>query len=443
MRVAIFLDAFPLISETFILRQITGLLDLGHEVDIYADREGDSHAPVHPQVREYSLLSRTTYMNMPMAIAYELPVWPVTGRTWLPGTEEPVYNAVRLIQALPTFVQCARITPALTLQALNPFQYGYQAQSLSALYRLSAISRKSRRKRYDVLHVHFGPVANSFRFVRHLLKAPLVVSFHGYDFGVWPRKEGQRVYTRLFRIADAITVNSDYTRSRLAALGCPPGKLHKLPVGVDLQTFPFHERVYEPGKPVRILTVGRLVEKKGIEYSIRAVAFAREKHPALHYDIVGDGPMRSDLETLIRHLGVQDVVTLHGAQDSITVRQMMDQAHIFILASVTASDGDEEGQGLVLQEAQSSGLPVLATQHDGFSESIVPDQSGFLVPERDISALSDRLTYLIEHPELWPQMGRAGRKHVEAHYDIHVLNRQLAALYRRVIKGYRTGHTRA
>ena len=208
-------------------------------------------------------------------------------------------------------------------------------------------------------------------------------------------------------------------------------------MGVDLRRFSFHERVPQPGEPVRILTVGRLVEKKGLEYAIRAVAGARERYPDLLYDIVGEGPLRASLEALIGELGVGEVVTLHGAKSGERVRELMAQAHLFVMPSVTASDGDMEGQGLALQEAQASGLPVLATDHNGFSDSIVPGRSGVLVPERDATQLAARLVYLLERPGLWAGMGRAGRRHVEENYDITNLNRRLVELYAEAREIYR------
>jgi colanic acid/amylovoran biosynthesis glycosyltransferase len=147
--------------------------------------------------------------------------------------------------------------------------------------------------------------------------------------------------------------------------------------------------------------------------------------------------LRASLEALIGELGVGEVVTLHGAKSGEYVREMMAQAHLFVMPSVTARDGDAEGQGLALQEAQASGLPVLATDHNGFSESIAPDRSGFLVPERDATQLAARLVYLLERPELWPGMGRAGRRHIEENYDISNLNRKLVELYREAREIYR------
>jgi colanic acid/amylovoran biosynthesis glycosyltransferase len=436
MRIAMLVGTFPVVSETFILRQITGLLDLGHGVDIYAEARPEEPAPEHAEVRRYNLLGRTTYMNMPPDAGYwEMPVWPLTGETWLPGASQPIPNRARALRAVPALVRCLRCSPRLTLEVLRPSQYGYQARSLSNLYRLDTLC--SRHRRYSVAHAHFGPVANRLRFAGELWRVPLVASFHGYDFSRVPRQHGRDVNARLFARADMVTVNSRHTEKRLQELGCPLAKLRRLPMGVDLRRFSFHERVPQPGEPVRILTVGRLVEKKGLEYAIRAVAGARERYPDLLYDIVGEGPLRASLEALIGELGVGEVVTLHGAKSGERVRELMAQAHLFVMPSVTASDGDMEGQGLALQEAQASGLPVLATDHNGFSESIVPGRSGFLVPERDATQLAARLVYLLERPGLWAGMGRAGRRHVEENYDITNLNRRLVELYAEAREIYR------
>jgi colanic acid/amylovoran biosynthesis glycosyltransferase len=113
----------------------------------------------------------------------------------------------------------------------------------------------------------------------------------------------------------------------------------------------------------------------------------------------------------------------------------MSEAHLFLLASMSM-EGDAEGQGLVLQEAQACGLPVVATDHGAFPEGMLPRQSGFLVPEGDELALANQLRFLIEHSEMWPSMGRLGRGFVERHYDIRQLNVQLANLYARLIEEF-------
>jgi colanic acid/amylovoran biosynthesis glycosyltransferase len=434
MRIAVFVGPFPKVSETFIVRQTTGLLDLGHEVDIYAEMRPEEESPVQPAVIEYGLLSRTTYMDIPLESGYwELPVWPILGRTWAPGSETSILNLARIIRAAPKALRCVTIAPRLTRRVLMPSEYGYQAQSLSTLYRLATLCARNRT--YDVLHAHFGPVGNNFRFARTLWQAPLVVSFHGYDFSTWPRTKGAGVYRHLFDSADAVTVNSAFTESKLRDLGCPSSKLRRLPVGLDPDEFPFSARVLVPGTPVRILTIARLVEIKGHEYVIRAVAKVRERHPNVRYDIVGDGPLRPRLESLVVDLGLDDIVTFYGAQTSEEIRDLMAASNLFVLASVTVN-GDQEGQGLVIQEAQASGLPVIATEHGPFAEGLLPGHSGFLVPERDVAALADRLTDLIAHPETWSELGRKGREYVMERFDIRRLNLELVSVYEDALRSF-------
>jgi colanic acid/amylovoran biosynthesis glycosyltransferase len=219
-------------------------------------------------------------------------------------------------------------------------------------------------------------------------------------------------------------------------LGCPKAKLRTLPVGLDLKEFPFQERTLPAGQPVRLLTVARLVEIKGHEFALRAVAQLRRSIPALRYDIVGDGPLQKPLESLVAELGLNDTVVFHGACAGDTVKSLMAQAHLFLLCSVNV-EGDQEGQGLALQEAQACGLPVVATAHGALPEGLLAGRSGFLVPERDPQALAERLNYLIKHAAEWPALGRAGRAFVENRYDIHKLNERLLAIYAETIDTYR------
>jgi colanic acid/amylovoran biosynthesis glycosyltransferase len=467
LRIAVFTGIFPVVSETFIVRQIAGLLEAGHAVRIYADCRS-SDPVVQPEA--VPLLDRTTWMDMPPETApWEMPVTPFFARTWPPGSQTSVHNCTRLARALPILAASFVRHPRLTIKVLSPSEYGYQARSLSALYRLRTLATRSASSatgsparaasgNYDVLHAHFGPVAKSFRFARTLWRAPLIASFHGYDFCTVPRREGRAVYEKLFAEMDLVTVNSDYTRAQLENLGCPPHRIRQLPVGLNLSDFPFHERRHQPGAPIRVITVGRLVEIKGHEYVIRAIgklcghsaARNAERHGGsppgpvwqvgnlpLRYDIVGDGPLRPKLQKLADELGLEETVVFHGARTGPEVRALLELAHIFVLGSVSV-DGDQEGQGLVVQEAQASGLPIIVTQHGALPQGMRPGASGFVVPERDVDALADRLSWLAAHPETWPEMGRCGRAFVEENYDARKLNAALIKIYLEAIELFKT-----
>src|SRR6266850_881148 len=229
MRIAFFVHRFPAVSETFVLRQITGLIDLGHEVDIYSERSPEGGDPVHSEFVKYKLHQRTTYLDaeMPPASGYwSMPVWPITGETWLPGADRPIRNADRILDAIPTLQYCLTNAPGITIQVLDPDQYGDQAVSLESVYHLASLLRRTGD--YDVLHAHFGPIGNNYRFAQILWSVPLVVTFHGYDFSAIPHAAGPGVYRRLFHVADCVTAASDYAADRIKELGCPAVKVSTL-----------------------------------------------------------------------------------------------------------------------------------------------------------------------------------------------------------------------
>ena len=206
-------------------------------------------------------------------------------------------------------------------------------------------------------------------------------------------------------------------------------------MGVDLKMFAFAPRRPRQDGKVRLLTVARLAEKKGVEYGIRAVANVLRKHPHVEYNIAGDGPLKNDLANLVDTLNINDKVRLLGWKRQEEIVELMKGADILLAPSVTSRGGDQEGIPVVLMEALAQGLPVLSTQHAGIPELVQDGESGFLVPERDVNALTERLEFLVQHQELWPEMGRAGRDYVERHHDINKLNDQLVQLYQRLLDG--------
>jgi colanic acid/amylovoran biosynthesis glycosyltransferase len=208
-----------------------------------------------------------------------------------------------------------------------------------------------------------------------------------------------------------------------------------LPVGLDTREFAAVERRLKPGEPVRVLSVGRLVEIKGHENVLRAVGQLREQGRSVQLDLVGEGPLRGRLEAVVEELGLKDVVVFHGARTSVEVRELMAAAHLFVMASIQV-EGDREGQGLVLQEAQASGLPVVATNHGALPEGMASERSGFLVPEGDVGELARRLGWLMDRPHLWGEMGANGRRFVEGKYEGSRLSGELVNIYERAMDSF-------
>ncbi|MGH2426676.1 MAG: glycosyltransferase [bacterium] len=280
----------------------------------------------------------------------------------------------------------------------------------------------------DILHCHFGPVGLQHVATRNR-GTRLVVSFHGYDLIQFPRRHGDRIYEPLFASADLVLSNTEYGRACLLNLGCPENKIGILPLGIDISRFTFRKRVWR-GEPVVLATVARLVEKKGIDVALRAVARLVKRYPHLRYHILGDGPLHNSLQELAATLGLQDAVVFKGWQSRDQLVQVLDRAHLLVLPSVMAHDGDVDTQGLVVQEAQAMGLPVIVSRTGGLAEGVAEGLSGYVVTPGDPLALAERIEFLFNHPERWPEMGAHGRAFVSERYSLDRFVERLDTLYR-------------
>jgi glycosyltransferase involved in cell wall biosynthesis len=184
------------------------------------------------------------------------------------------------------------------------------------------------------------------------------------------------------------------------------------------------------------LSVGRLVEKKGMEYLIKAFAAVAGEVPEVRLEIAGDGPLRPSLERLVSDCGLSARVTLHGSLSHRAIADLMKKASIICQPSVTAADGDSEGLPTVVLEAAATAKPLLATNHSGIPEIVVEGTTGFLVPERDVAALADRLLSLLKNADLRRRMGEAGRRRIEEHFDLKKQAKRLEEIYGETISSF-------
>ena len=340
----------------------------------------------------------------------------------------PPGGARRVLAAARTMI----VRPVTTAWlAVGCLMKGVPLRMLDALVDLQ---RRLEAESRDLVHAQFGyvgylcvPVLAWFRSL------PLVVSFRGQDASALPLKH-PGLYEHLFRRGHAFLARSEAMKRDLVALGCPIEKTHVHHSGIDLNQFPFRERRAPPAsEPTRILIVGRLVEKKGIPDAVAAFAEARRRYPNIQLRIIGDGPMR---EPILREISARDLgdsAVLLGGRSHDEVAEEMNRAHLFLLPSRTASDGDKEGIPNAIMEAMASGLPVLSTFHAGIPECVENEVSGLLVDEGDTAALADRLSRLLDHPDRWPDMGRAGRAKIEAEFNREVQAKRLISVYREIV----------
>jgi colanic acid/amylovoran biosynthesis glycosyltransferase len=199
-------------------------------------------------------------------------------------------------------------------------------------------------------------------------------------------------------------------------------RVHRM--GVDLRHFA-RRPPEASGARFRAITVARLVEKKGIADAILSLA---KLETDFEYVIVGDGPLRADLEALARSKGIADRVQFTGSLPRTRVAELLASASVFLAPSVTAGDGDIEGMPVSIMEAMAVGLPVVSTRHSAIDELVSDRTSGFLVPEHDVGGITRSLAALAGDSGLRARMGEAGRAIIARDFEIGALTRRLEGL---------------
>lgn len=284
----------------------------------------------------------------------------------------------------------------------------------------------------SIVHAHFALDAVQALPIASRLHLPLVVSLHGSDVTstkaalaksfagrhYWQHRE------RLFREASAFLCVSEFIRQAAVNAGFPAHKLHVHYTGIDCERF-------QPATVTRdsklILFVGRLVEVKGCEYLLRALAQVQQHDPEVHLEVIGDGPLRPQLEALAAQLSTR--VRFRGVQCPDEVLRSMLRARILCNPSATASSGQMEGFGMVFAEAQAVGTPVVSFIHGAIPEAVRHGETGLLCPERDVDALASSLRTLLEDDARWASMSRRASEWVRERFNIAEQSANLESLY--------------
>jgi len=295
-----------------------------------------------------------------------------------------------------------------------------------------------RSLRPDLVHVHFATDAVRVWPTVSRLGVPMVVTLHGYDINTnadWWRAGhgGQRMRDypdRLLAMAKNPSVHfiavSQAIRRAALAYGLPDERLSVKHIGIPTGCFPVQRPVPSQRRP-EVLFVGRLVEKKGGSILIEAAAALKERVPGLRLVFLGDGPQRDALVAQAKAQGVD--AEFLGAQPHVEVRRRLDTARALCLPSITAANGDAEGLGMVLLEAQAAGVPVVTSARGGSEEAIVDRVTGFAFEERSVLQLAAALETLMLDGARVDVMSRKAAEFVRQRFDIGHCTRMLESHY--------------
>lgn len=317
------------------------------------------------------------------------------------------------------------------LEVYNPHDDGFFVLPNILSFHLNATlpyyTKVVRKIRPDVIHAHFGYDAVKLINLSLREKIPLVVSFYGADVSRLPTEfRWEKRYNKLAHAGSHFIAATDYMKNQLIDLGFPEEKLSIVRFGVDLE---HSEYIDNSLNPCKMMMVGRMVEKKGFEYAIRAISELHKTHKDVELDIYGFGPLMDELVQLRNRLGLQKCVHFHGFQPIESILQAH-QSHSLLLApSVTASDGDMEGLPNTILEAMAKGTPVVATRHAAIPEVIKDDETGFLVKEKSVSSLTEKLNSILSGRYNLDQIRKNARIVVEKQYCVDRMVKEVENIY--------------
>lgn len=351
--------------------------------------------------------------------------------TLLPPSETFILAQMRALKRFsPQLVGLERVRNGLSLGE-NPILLTRRASKVAALraklYRRTGFAplfhHRIKQLRPDLIHAHFASGGKTLLPLNRALQRPLIVTLHG---GSDVPTDGPHVgvYRKLAEKASLFLCVSEFIRREAIAAGFPPEKLLVHYIGIDRTTF---VAPLKPADVESVLFVGRLVEMKGCEYLLHAMRIVQTTRPSCTLTIIGDGPLRPELERLAANLKVGCLFM--GLQPAGVVRQMLKQCRLLSLPSVVAANGDTEGLPTVLIEAQAMGIPVVSTYHAGIPECVADGVTGILVPERDNNALAVAILKLLEDSNLWERCHYATQSHIDNQFDLQKQTAVLEDIY--------------
>lgn len=395
---------FPTVSQTFIVNQIVAAKKQGYAVCVLTSKLGTLEQSSQGKLLEqYQLLKDT------MVIDYQIP------KTKL---KQLMVGLGLILKYFKFWIQPVPIT--IKHRVLNwPFLLQFYAQL----------------KHIEVFHVQFalGGVAIAEMKANGLLKAKLITTFHGHDAhyrNATVLTHLQKTYKTVFKVSNYITVNTPFLKKQVLVLGCRPETLKVVPMGIDVAYFkPRHQKTLPVNQPVKLISVGRFIAFKGFKYAIKTIKIVVDKGINVHYTLVGEGPLLTELQQEISALNLQHHVTLVGRKNQEAIRELLDNHEVFLMSSVTDATGRCETQGVVTAEAQAMGLPVVAFNSGGVPYTIHDGETGILVKEKDVDRYAQAILEMINDSEKYQAMSVQAREFAVANFSNELMLEHFMSLY--------------
>ncbi|MCQ1536898.1 colanic acid biosynthesis glycosyltransferase WcaL [Methanosarcina sp. KYL-1] len=391
MKVAYFLDTFPKISESFILNEITEQLNGGTDVLIFS--MNTPHEEIfHDEVENFDILKRTYYFDIRNVFTL---------------------NIVQFLYFLSRSI----------FYEIHDLRL--PKSSLKIAYFATIIEKEDVKQ----IHSHFANFGIYTKELSCLLKIPFTLTTHAQD--IYFKPDFKKLRSIMDDAAAVVTI-SDYNKKYLE-------ETIRLKNNVEVIRCGINPAKFDPGKgqkgndsTINILTVSRLVEKKGIEYLVKAIPSVIEKFPGCKFTIIGSGYLHDSLNQLAMDQNVKAYIQFKGDVSDSELKENYHKADIFVLPCIVAENGDRDGIPVAMMEAMAMEIPVISTDASGIPELVIDGISGILVPQKNETEISRAIIKLCENKDLRNNMGKAGKHIIIEKYNLENEAKKLENLFQSV-----------
>jgi glycosyltransferase involved in cell wall biosynthesis len=385
MRLGYLYSRYPVLSQTFCDAEMLELERRGHEIVL-----ASLYLPKTPLRHEY-------LANLRASIRYA------------PSSRD----LDKLARKAKRLGRWPRATVARHEKKYGP-EYKAALRARNALF----FAELFKRERVPHFHVHFANrAAHTAMFVKAISGIPFSITAHGQDF--MSDLGNDELLRELCASAEFVGAETDYSRDLLAAR-CPESrdKIFRVYNGIDLSRFPAPQANRSGDGRIRFLSTGRLVAFKGFDILIDACAELQNRGLDFACEIIGNGPLRDELEAQAATQDLFERIHFAGEQSQSYVLRALRNCDVFVLASSIDECGASDIFPTVIAEAMASGKPVVSTTVAGIPELVANEKTGLLVPSRDARALADAMEQVARDENLRADFGRAGRLRIEQEFTI-------------------------
>jgi len=398
---------FPRLSETFFIAQIITAIKCGFDVNILVEEVPKEDLQHKELLIKYGLLDKIIVEN------YKIPenkVWRILKAFFL------ILINIRNFFKLKAFI---------TGQTRFETKYIYMFEFYKNL------------RHYDLVHVQYGTNGRPLDLLKKIDFFPpkIIVSFHGHDvyFPINGMIHNNGYYEMLFKYSDKLIANTPYLKEVLLSLRAPENKIDVIPVGVDTEYFKPADVKIKSIEVFKIITVGRLEIVKGQKFGMEVIKRLKNQGYKIHYTLIGTGTQEEILKKYILDYDLTDEITLVGRKPQKDIRELLLQQDLFLMTSVNDPEFGSESQGLVTAEAQASGIPVVGFDSGGVKYTIADNISGYIVPEYDINAMTEKVEIMIKNEKLRLKMGQAAKDYIDKNFAQNVIDDIWCTTYKKIL----------